>query len=324
MLIIRRKLDEYEIFSELSGNLSGFNDFDWYPWMNQSLNGSDLFVTSTKDLPIQLWSSGGGRAVCSWIAKDHLDQVANCLSVSFSPDGQKLISGGNNKLWIFDTNRPGDNSIGNIKTRPNKKNRNGQNGIISCLNFRYDNTGVFAAGSFSGTIGIYDGRKLSSSAFCIFDAHKHGVSQVKFLNDGWSILTSGRRDKNIKKFDLRMIQSTSVRHDPVLEYKLEEHRRTNQRIYFDTSFDGNLYTGFQNNLLEFQIASGELLGKTAFSDIVSSVTLNINEMVAISSGSRKFELPHLNILNDLETENICLKNDFGGSIELMINKNIKL
>lgn len=295
ILIFKNGMDDCEQTGNIHGNSSGFNDFDWYPWMNSSLQGSDLFLTSSKDLPLQLWRSGDRQCVCSWTAKDHLDQVANCLSVAFSPDGQNIISGGLNKLWIFNVNRPGDNATNIFQTVPKKRSKSGQSGIISSLNFRYDNTGVFAAGSFKGTIGIYDSRTSSSCgsvcALSLFDAHSHGVSQIKFLSDGWSVLSTGRRDNCLKKWDLRMIQNNSNHsYEPVMKYSLTERSKTNQRIYFDTSIDGSLYTGSQNRLLEFQIASGELLSiRNDFSDIVSSVSLSKGDSIAISSGSRKFK-----------------------------------
>lgn len=280
--------DEMESTGKLKGHMGGFNDFDWYPWMSSSLKGSDLFLTSSKDLPIQLWTSGEGKVVCSWTAKDHLDQVTNCLSVSFSPDGQKIVTGGQDKIWIFDTNRPGANAVCKFQTIPKKNSKTGQKGLISCLNFRYDDTGVFAAGSFKGTVGIYDIRTLSdkiSNSFCLFEAHNHGMSQVKFLNDGWSFLTAGRRDKSLKKWDMRMI-SGSV-NDPITVYNVNDHLRTNQRIYFDISSDGKLFTGSSKSLLEFELSTGELLKETEVDNTVSSVSIS-SKKLAFSTGHRKF------------------------------------
>jgi telomerase Cajal body protein 1 len=274
---------------EIEGHMGGFNDFDWYPWMSSSLQGSDLFLTSSKDLPIQLWSSGEGKVVCSWTAKDHLDQVANCLSVSFSSDGQKIVSGGQDKIWIFNTNRPGANAVCEFQTIPNKKSKKGQKGLISCLNFRYDDTGVFAAGSFKGSVGIYDSRTLSdrnSSCICLFEAHKNGVSQAKFLNDGWSILTAGRRDNSLKKWDLRMTQHG----DPITKFTVNDYPRSNQRIYFDISSDGKLFTGSSESLFEFQLSTGELINETHIGNTVSSVSSSISKKLAFSTGCRKFQI----------------------------------
>lgn len=301
--------NELETTGKIKGHMSGFNDFDWYPWMNSSLQGSDLFLTSSKDLPIQLWSSSEGKVVCSWTAKDHLDQVANCLSVSFSPDGQKIVSGGQDKIWIFDTNRPGANAVCEFQTIPKKKSKSGLRGLISCLNFRYDDTGVFAAGSFKGSVGVYDSRTLSdrnSGSFCLFEAHKNGVSQVKFLNDGWSILTAGRRDKTLKKWDLRMFQVN----DPISEYILNEHAPTNQRLYFDTTSNGKLFTGSAESLLEFEISSGELLKEMRIGNTVSSVSTATSEKLAYSTGCRKFQIDdseseeHETIINKISIQTV--------------------
>ena len=281
-----------EFTGKLKGHMSGFNDFDWYPWMNESIKGSDLFLTSSKDLPIQLWSSSEGKMICSWTAKDHLDQVANCLSVSFSPDGKKIVSGGQDKIWLFDTKRPGSNSICDFQTIPSKKSKSGQKGLISCLNFRHDDTGIFAAGSFKGSVAIYDMRTLSernSSSYCLFEAHKNGVSQIKFLNDGWSVLTAGRRDKAMKKWDLRMMRETSVDNRPLTEYIVDNFARTNQRIYFDTSNDGKLVTGSVDGFLEFEISTGEILKDTKLGNTVSSVSISEYKTLAYSTGCRRFD-----------------------------------
>ena len=280
---------ELELMGKLKGHLSGFNDFDWYPWMNSNLEGSDIFLTSSKDLPLQLWSRNEGKVICSWTAKDHLDQVANCLSVTFSPDGQKVLSGGEGKIWLFETGRPGENSISQYSTSQNKKSITGQKGIISCLNFRFDNTGVFASGSFKGSIGIYDLRsiELKGDVCCVFKAHKNGVSQVKFLNDGWSIISSGRRDDTLKKWDLRMLQEMD---SPVSEYKSAHYTKTNQRIFFDSDMT-NLYTGFHNSLIKFDLRSGEIIDSSCLGSTVSSVSLdNKCGILAASTGTRRFDL----------------------------------
>lgn len=282
-----------EYTSKFNSHMSGFNDFDWYPWMNSSLEGSDLFLTSSKDIPIQLWSSGEGKVICSWTAKDHLDQVANCLSVSFLPDGHKICAGGVDKIWLFDTNRPGSNSICDFQTIQSKKCKSGQRGIISCLNFRFDDTGVFAAGSFKGSVGVYDSRTLSdrnSFAFCLFDAHRNGVSQVKFLNDGWSIVTAGRRDGTLKKWDLRMMQEVAASKIPVTGYTIKEPVRTNQRIYFDILNDGKLIAGGRNSFVEFETSTGEIINETSIGNTVSSVSIGKETILAVSSGCRRFEI----------------------------------
>lgn len=270
--------------------MSGFNDFDWYPWMNSSTPGSELFITSAKDLPIQLWNSKDGNMICSWTAKDHLDQVANCLSVSFSANGQRIISGGLNKLWLFDSSRPGNSCLNEFSTTPKKRSKKGQNGLISCLNFRFDDTEVFAAGSFKSSVGIYDCREGLSSCGLVSCAHRNGVSQVKFLTDGWSFISSGRRDNHIKKWDLRMLSDSSLTMSPVFEFVKNGISCTNQRIYFDI-ISSELFTGSANKLEKFNISMGDISDTLCFGDIVSSVTCNSKyvDLFAISTGSRNFD-----------------------------------
>ena len=279
--------------TNVQGHMGGFNDFDWYPWMNSSSTpGSELFITSAKDLPIQLWNSKDGKLICSWTAKDHLDQVANCLSVSFSANGQRIISGGLNKLWLFDSSRPGNSCLNEFSTTPKKRSKNGQSGLISCLNFRFDDTEVFAAGSFKSSIGIYDCREGLSSCGLVSCAHRNGVSQIKFLNDGWSFISSGRRDNHLKKWDLRMLSDNSLsKISPVCEFIKHESSCTNQRIYFDI-ISSELFSGSANKLEKFNVLTGDISDTTlCFGDIVSSVTCNSKfvDLFAISTGSRNFD-----------------------------------
>ena len=267
---------QFSFDKEIKGHYAGFNDFEWYPWMSESLPGSDLFVSSSKDLPIQLWSSGEGKVVSSLTAKDHLDQVANCLSVTFSPDGQNILCGGLDRMWLFDFNRPGDHVKSEYSIE--KKTKSGFRGLISNLNFRFDNTGVFAAASFKGTVGIFDYRSIDSPC-CVFNAHRNGTSQAKFLSDGWSLISAGRRDEALKKWDLRM-------NSLVMEYKLPQSIRSNQRIYFDVS-DKSVITGSNEDIVEFELETGEISKSTHMGNVVTSVSANSN-ITAFSTGTRNF------------------------------------
>lgn len=281
------KLEQKALFRGHSG---GFNDFDWYPWMNSSVPGSDLFVTVSKDLPIQLWKCDRmTEPICTWTAKDHLDQVATALSATFSPDGRKIVTGGMNKLWIFDVNRPGGSAEVESSTIPKKKSNLGQRGLLSCINFRYDDTGVFLVGSFNGSIGVYDLRSVSCNsddyarASELFQAHHpRGVSQVKFLSDGWSFLSSGRGEACLKRWDLRNLSQPSEQYSLLPEYK-----STNQRIYFDSESNGNsIFTGSSNHLKLFT----EDIEDLKLSDVISSVSLNPSspDLLAVSTGTRHF------------------------------------
>ena len=281
MKVSKRTEDGICFQKDIQGHLAGFNDFEWYPWMSEALPGSDLFVTSSKDLPIQLWSSGEGKVISSWTAKDHLDQVANCLSVTFSPDGQSVLCGGLDKLWLFDFNRPGDSVINQYSCE--KKAKSGLRGLVSNLNFRFDNTGVFAAASFKGSVGIYDYRSIESPC-CVFGAHRNGTCQVKFLKDGWSLISAGRRGASLKKWDLRMNSFI----DPVMEFKMPEINRTSQRIYFDTVDNNRLMTGSARNLVEFDLGTGEIMNSINFDNVVSSVSCK-NDAVLVSTGTRNFD-----------------------------------
>ena len=283
--------------SEISGigcRYGGFNDYDWYPWMNWSESSGCCFVTTSRNLPVELWNVSSDENSCSsvrstWTAKDHLDQVSTCFSVAISPEGKYVVTGGQSSLWCFDITRPGCDSLIPRSTISSRKCKDGQNGIISNIAFRRDSSNVFAACSFDGSIGIYDLRSLQQSqvehaaACAFFKAHQFGSSQSKFLMDGWSLVSIGRKENVLKFWDIRKLNEDDF--SPVTAVVLPFMQRTNQRIYFDSSFDDSVFIGAGNNLLRIKDGVHETL--TQSDSTISSVSIALDDgCIAYSQGSR--------------------------------------
>lgn len=283
---------EVEEIRSIPGHFGGFNDFDWYPWMNDEYQGTDLFIAASKDLPIQLWSCSGAAIKGSWFPKDDLDQLSNCSALKFGSDGSKIIAAGDSKLWIFDANRPGADPIHKLNTSSKNLGDERQTGKLSHVTVRKDTSEVFAVGSFNGYVGIYDFRVGSMNSHGIFKSHDFGVSQAEFLSDGWTIISSGRRDEFIKSWDIRMIKSYGFNYTK--SYHLKSYEPTNQRIYFDISHSRSIVTGSSCELLEFGIDSGKLLSCENFDNTISSVSV-INDEIVISMGTRNFHYSHEDI-----------------------------
>lgn len=257
--------------------------------MTGSEDSSCCFVSVSKDLPIQMWNTRSGELRSSWSAKDHLDQVATCYSVSISPDGRFVVGGGQARLWCFDITRSGSESLMPTSTISSKKANDGQSGIISDIKFRKDSSNVFSAASFDGFVGVYDLRanlgscesKIESCA--LFKAHKYGASQSAFLSDGWSLVSNGRRDGIVHVWDLRMLDN-----GPSRTFNTEG-TFTNQRIYFDINSNDEIFIGSGKRIVKLKsevIEAHEAIHQSTAT--ISSVSIS-NSWITYTQGSRDEE-----------------------------------
>lgn len=152
-------------------------------------------------------------------------------------------------IEIFDVHRPGPDST-KFATIPKRKSRKGQKGIISCLDFCPDYSGLFAAGSYSQSIGIYD---ETNNELCLkLTGFEGGATQVKFSKDGRYLFSASRHANSILCWDIR--DSANIL------YELPRPGKTNQRISFDIDATGKyLMTGDQHgNVRVYDISTGEL------------------------------------------------------------------
>lgn len=291
MKVFDRQLNEV---STVTGGFGGINDFEWYPWMNWGERSGCCFATVSKNLPIQLWEIKEEPEACStvvrssWVAKDHLDQVSTCHSVTVSPEGKFIVAGGKASIWCFDITRPGGYSLIPRSTISNRKRKDGQTGIISNITFRNDTSNVFAACSFDNSISIYDLRSLQNDAgektsSCLsFLGHSFGCSQAKFLSDGWSLVSMGRKERCFKIWDIRKLGDEI--NCPVVTVILPYTVPSNQRIYFDTDRDDSIVIGSGPNLMRFKNNTQEVL--VSGTSIVSSASVNSAQVIAFTEGSR--------------------------------------
>lgn len=69
--------------------------------------------------------------------------------------------------------------------------KQGQTGIISCIAVNPADPGMYAAGSYSKTIGLYDEKSGGPEILAL--GHKGGVTHIKFSNDGTRLYSGGRK-----------------------------------------------------------------------------------------------------------------------------------
>jgi WD40 repeat protein len=111
----------------------------------------------------------------SYSVIDHRERYMGAIGLTFDLDGSSIYCGYENMIQVFDTTRPGQ-ATQRISTTPTRKSRGGQKGIISCLAFSPDYSGLLAAGSYSKNIGLYD---AATGELCShFGDLDGGVTQV--------------------------------------------------------------------------------------------------------------------------------------------------
>ena len=262
-------------------------DYCFYPLMTSQDHASCCFITAIKDSPVQLWDVITGRLRASYIAPDHVEVIRAPNSIAFNLDGSKIFCGYTNRINVFSTGIPGSNSA-KVATTTCRKAKDGLKGIISSISFNPDHSGIFAVGSFSGEIGIYDERDCSLLDLKYLET---GVSQIEFSKNGKLMISASRKSNEILVWDLR---NTG-------QVLFSLPRNTNQRLRFSLDSSGKLLgTGdIDGFFTSFDLDTGEkVFTKHLFNDVCSSVAFHpCLSFLASTSGERR-DTP------DVESEDI--------------------
>eukprot|EP00242_Pyramimonas_sp_CCMP2087_P004178 CAMPEP_0198217554 /NCGR_PEP_ID=MMETSP1445-20131203/64622_1 /TAXON_ID=36898 /ORGANISM="Pyramimonas sp., Strain CCMP2087" /LENGTH=371 /DNA_ID=CAMNT_0043894293 /DNA_START=240 /DNA_END=1351 /DNA_ORIENTATION=+ len=227
-------------------------DYCWYPQMSASEPATCCFATTSRALPIHIWDAVSGSLKGSYRAYDHLDEITTAYSLAFTPDGDKLFCGYNKMLRVFDVSRPG-RQCKSVPTHQ-KKTKEGQSGILSCISHNPDRQGMMAVGSYHRTVGVY----MASTLELMFVLHGHqgGVTQVRWSADGNYLYSGGRKDRHILCWDVRYTQSTV--------YTIERNTpTTNQKVTFDIEPCGrHLCTGGEDGYVSVHdLADGQCVSR---------------------------------------------------------------
>ncbi|KAK9818157.1 hypothetical protein WJX72_007963 [[Myrmecia] bisecta] len=270
-------------------------DYAWYPGMVASDPVSCCFASTSRAHPVHLWDVCTGELRCSYRAYDHADEVTAANSVAFNLDGSKLFTGFNKHIRVYDVTRPG-RDCQNISTH--KKRQDGQPGIISCLCFNPDRSGLFATGSYAGSAALFD--EHTGEMLYVLQGHTGGITQVMFSRDGNFLYTGARRDPAILCWDVRYSSDVLYRMD-------RDVTGTNQRIHFDIEPCGrHLATGGQDGMVRmFDLRTGEAAGDyVAAADTVNGVQFHpFLPLLATASGQRRFYLAPSDSDSDSDAEN---------------------
>jgi WD40 repeat protein len=289
-------------------------DFAWYPLMRSDVPQTCCFFASARDHPVHLWDAYDGSLRATYVAKNSLDQIAPAASVAASPCGSRLFCGFDRMVRVFDVGRPGI-ACEERPTIRSRRSREGQRGLISTIAF--SGLGVYAAGSYNGSIGLYGEAGGERAAIINVPsgpsgrAHVHaaGVTQVLFSPCGRLLYSGGRKDNQIIVWDLRVLGGDSA--GDVQRAKLVSLPRaatTNQKIGFDIDPSGRwLVSGGSTgrprmwDLKKSFLSGGDskeqsveawragVGGVRPFSDAVSAATFHPSlPLVAFGTGQRHF------------------------------------
>ncbi|RUS26712.1 WD40-repeat-containing domain protein, partial [Jimgerdemannia flammicorona] len=267
-------------------------DCCWYPAMNSQDPASCFFLSSTRDHPVHMWDAFTGKSRCSYSVINHREMFVAPNSLTFNLDGTKIYCGLNNMIQIFDTNRPGSDSTLR-PTTPTKRSKEGQKGVISCLAFNPDRSGLYAAGSYSKSIGLYD--ETNNELCCLLtEGMVGGVTQLHFSPDGQYLYSASRKDHKLLCWDIRNTQKVL--------FHMHRTGNTNQRLAFDVDATGRyLVTGDQDGRTSvYDLARTEettreercLYTFQAHDDTTATTTFHPSyPLLASCSGQRKYTLP---------------------------------
>ncbi|GAX77396.1 hypothetical protein CEUSTIGMA_g4842.t1 [Chlamydomonas eustigma] len=257
----------------------------WYPGMTAEDPASCCFATTSRAHPIHLWDACSGGLRCSYRGYNDVDEVTAAFSVCFSPDGQHLLGGYNKSFAVFDVSRPG-REYRKVTTFTKKRQEN-LPGMISCMAFSPGSGEMLAAGSYSGSIALYDTRTWEM--LYVLSGHKGGLTQVQFTADGNFLLSGARQDSSLICWDLRGGEASGEL------YRMQRGTaKTNQRIQFDVEPCGrHVATGGCNGCVKvFDLQTGDSVDEIRASlDTVNGCMFHpYLNLLSVATGQRRYPI----------------------------------
>ena len=179
-----------------------------------------------RNSPVHLFDAYTGGLRATYRAYDHYDEISSPISLCFSLDGARLYAGFPRMVRIFDTSRPG-RPVASRALCKNRADRTGQRGVVSCMSFNPDWSGLYAVGTYARNVWLYDDRS-AAPVLSFENAHTGGgVTQVQWCPDGRTLCSGARTDSEIAVWDVR----GGSNHSRLAA--LSRECVTNQRVAFD-------------------------------------------------------------------------------------------
>ncbi|KAI9228035.1 MAG: WD40-repeat-containing domain protein [Piptocephalis tieghemiana] len=283
----------YESFCLRPGE--AIQDISWYPHMYYQDRSTCCFLTSVRDRPIQLWDVWTGQLRASYTPMSPMEHIVTPLAISFNPEGSRIYGCAEGAIYQFDIHRPGQTGK-RCPTTPTRKDPSGQKGILSCMGWNPDGSGVYAVGSYNGTVGFYtDESPGPIDILSMGEGRRHGLTQVTFSPCGRYLYTTCRRGGTISCWDVRATGECLWQGD--------RQGDTNQRLGFSLSSDGRLLSAgdlegnvfLWKDILEVTEEGNSDPSPYSFKahqDAVSAAQIHpYSPLLATASGQRHYEDP---------------------------------
>ncbi|PVF91746.1 hypothetical protein CPB86DRAFT_718900 [Serendipita vermifera] len=222
---------------------SSLYDVLWYPWATSPSNPATYcFLASLRDAPVKLLDANDGRLRASYKIVDHRERFVAPHSMTFNLTGEsitdrkvpltsfvKIYCGFLDAIEVFYLASPGEGT--RILTIPTKKSKDGLRGIISALSFCPDYSGLFAAGTFNSSIGLFS-EETGGQVLMYLEQVVGPIMQASFIfqlqfnptQPNLLFATCRRRDG---------IFIWDVRNTSLVYHSLDMSYNSNQRLRFD-------------------------------------------------------------------------------------------
>ena len=178
-------------------------DLAWLPTMTSADPASCCFFSTSRDNPVHVWDAFTGVCRGSYCAYTDAEELTAgyCIAFNSHAGSEQMYVGFNNCVRVFDLSRPGrEHRIVPTFKRANRETT-GQRGIISCIAFNPDKSGLYACGSYSRNVGLYAAPK--GNLLYNLQGQRGGITQVLWSRDGNYLFSGGRKDREILCWDVR-------------------------------------------------------------------------------------------------------------------------